>query len=129
MDKEVPAPEQPVNFERAEDFVTGYANNVQFESSAYDLKMVFGELSQTGSKVSIEQHTSVTVSWIQAKLLSYYLQIQIAGYELQHGKIRLPNNVLPIEPPPVPADYPDKETGEAFRQMVNQMRNEFLAKL
>ena len=128
MDQEKPQPDQAV-IEQVEDFVTGYANNIQLEPSSFDLKMVFGELSQTGGRVKIEQHTSITISWIEAKLLIYFLQIQIAGHELQHGKIRLPKNVLPAEPGPVPPDYPDKATGEAMRQMVSKMREEFLAEL
>lgn len=129
MDKETPTLEQQVHIEQAEDFVTGYANNIQFEPTSYDLKLVFGELSQTGGKVTIEQHTSITISWVEAKMLSYFLQIQIAGYELQNGKIQVPKNVWPVVPPPVPADIQDKETAEAMRQMVSEMREEFLAKL
>lgn len=50
MDKETPTLEQQVHIEQAEDFVTGYANNIQFEPTSYDLKLVFGELSQTGER-------------------------------------------------------------------------------
>jgi len=128
MDKETPPPDK-APIEKVEDFVTGYANNIQFEPSAFDLKMVFGELSQTGGEVKVEQHTSITISWSEAKLFSHYLHIQIAGYELQNGKIQLPKNVLPVEPPAVPPDYPDKEAAEAMREMVSKMREEFLAKL
>lgn len=41
----------------------------------------------------------------------------------------MPKNVWPVVPPPVPADFQDKETAEAMRQMVSEMRAEFLAKL
>jgi hypothetical protein len=90
MDKETPTPDQQVHIEQAEDFVTGYANNIQFEPTSYDLKLVFGELSQTGGKVTIEQHTSMTISWVEAKMLSYFLQIQIAGTNSKMERFKCP---------------------------------------
>ena len=129
MDEQTPTTDQPIQVERVEDFVAGYANNIQFEPSAWDLKIVFGELNQARGKLTIEQHTSMTVSWAEAKMLSYYLQIQIAAYELQNGKIQLPKSVLPPEAAPVPADAQDKETAEILRQMVIKMREEFLANI
>jgi hypothetical protein len=124
-----PRAEEKVVIERIEEFVTGYANNVQFEPTAWDLKMLFGELSQTGGRVTVAQHTSITIAWAEAKILSYYLRIQIAAYELQHGKIQVPKEVLPPVPTAVPANVQDKESAEVLRQIVGEMRAEFLANL
>src|SRR3990167_11504158 len=66
-----------LNFQHTDDFISLYANNVQFEQSAFDLKLIFGELNQAGGKALVDQHSSMTIPWGQAKLLLYYLQVNI----------------------------------------------------
>jgi len=56
-------------FARVEDFVNYYANNVQFEASSFDLKVIFGQLQQSHG-TQVLQECAVTVPWVQAKLLS-----------------------------------------------------------
>src|SRR5580698_4093433 len=94
--------QQPVtarSFWRNENYEALYANNVQFESTEWDLKMIFGELDM-GRKdgAGVEQHTAITVPWAQAKLLIYYLQLNVGIYEKIFGKIKIPDSVLPPEP-------------------------------
>ena len=61
-------------FTRAQEFLARYANNVNYETSVFDLKIVFGELVQPlGKKAFIEQHTSVTLSWLEAKIAALFL--------------------------------------------------------
>src|SRR6266851_907863 len=80
-----------------EEMTTDYANNVMFEPSIWDLKLIFGEFSQrTGS---VDWHTSITLPWAQVKLMIYYLQANVAAYEINEGKIRVPNPALPPEWP------------------------------
>lgn len=76
-----------------DDFATLYANNVTLEANAMDLKMVFGEIDL--GKQLVEQHTSVTIPWVQAKIIAYYLAVFIAQQEAVNGKIRIPAGVLP----------------------------------
>ncbi len=121
MTEEPPTPEQRT-FKRIDDFVTGYANNVQFEPSAWDLKMVFGELSQIPGNVSIEQHTSITVSWPEAKMMSYYLQVQILIHEFLNGRIQVPKNAWPLPYAPKAVEAEDAEAVQAIQVMVNKMR-------
>ena len=46
-------------YQRDEEFAYLYANNVRFESSAFDLKMIFGELDQSGKDgLTVIQHTA-----------------------------------------------------------------------
>jgi hypothetical protein len=85
--------------QRSDDFASTYANNVMFEQSVWDLKIIFGELDQTEGIV--DQHTAITLPWTGAKLALYYLATQIAGHEAVNGKIHIPEAVLPPEPPPL----------------------------
>jgi len=73
-------PASQSQFERDEDFLPVYANNVLFEPSVWDLKMIFGQLDQSEGKAVVEQHTAVTIPWAQAKVLSYYLQVNLTAY-------------------------------------------------
>src|SRR5712671_4562050 len=85
-------------FEPTEDFLRDYANNVMFEPSFWDLKMIFGQLDQQEMPATVVQHTEMTVPWATAKLMSYFLQVFLAIHESDNGKIKLPPNVLPPLP-------------------------------
>lgn len=102
------------NFTRIEDFVSLYANNVQFEQSEFDLKLIFGQLDQVEGKTRVEQHGSVTISWLQAKIFLYFLQLNLAGYEHLHGKIKVPDSLLP---PPIELPT-EQEVDPALREMA-----------
>jgi hypothetical protein len=80
-------------FARGDEFESLYANNVTLEATALDLKMVFGEIDLR--RQLVEQHTAITIPWVQAKILSYYLGIFIAQHEAQSGKVTIPASVLP----------------------------------
>lgn len=75
-----------------------YANNVRFETSGWDLKLLFGQLQQHGGQAHIEWHTAMTLPWRQAKLMSYFLQLNLALYESNNGKIHLPESMVPVAP-------------------------------
>lgn len=118
---------------RAEDFVSRYANNIQFESSAFDLKVVFGLLDQSGApkfeKASVEQHTAISLSWIEVKLLIFFLQLHLDGYEAENGKVKIPINALPAEPPAaLPPQFDTPESRESLER-IRKMRAAFLADL
>jgi hypothetical protein len=119
----------PLQFERGDDFESLYANNVQFELSSWDLKMIFGQLDQSGGRVTVKQHTAITIPWTQAKLGLYFLQANIAAYEIIHGKIKVPSDVLPPElPPPLPGTE-NEEPAKTVREMLLKLREQFLANL
>jgi Protein of unknown function (DUF3467) len=80
-----------------------YANNIYFEHSAWDLKLIFGHLDQREGKVVIRQNTAITLPWTQIKLLSDWLRGHLETYELANGKVRIPSNAIPSElAPPTP---------------------------
>ena len=80
-------------FSRGEEFESLYANNVTLEATGLDLKLVFGEIDLRQQLV--EQHTAITIPWVMAKILSYYLGIFIAQHEAQSGKVMIPPSALP----------------------------------
>jgi len=118
-----------LQFKRIDDFISLYANNIQIEQTAFDLKLVLGELDQSQGKVRVEQHSSVTISWGQAKLLVYYLQLNIAGYELQMGKVKVREDLVPA---PFPQLSPEQEKDPKIRELFNilkSIREQFVSNL
>ena len=89
-----------LKFERSEEFVSLYANNVRFESSVWDFKLVFGELEQGKGDALVEQHTAITLSWPQTKVLAYFLTINTLIHQSQNGHVHIPNSVKPPRPDP-----------------------------
>lgn len=118
-----------LQFKRVEDFVSLYANNVQIEQTAFDLKLVFGELVQSQRPALVEQHSSVTLSWPETKLLSYYLQLNIASYEIQMGKIKIREDLIPIALPQLsPEQEKDPKIQELFA-VAKRLHEQFIASL
>jgi len=85
-------------FSRAENFLARYANNVNYETSVFDLKFVFGELVQPiGKTPYVEQHTALTVSWLEAKIAALFLSMNVAMHENKFGTLNIPNGTLPAD--------------------------------
>ncbi len=105
-------------YERADDFSAVYANNVQFEASVWDLKIIFGLLEQSISPLAVKQHTSVNVPWAQVKLMAYYLQVNLVFHEAQHGRIPLPEGLIP----PPPDDWEKGSEDPVAKDIANFMR-------
>jgi len=92
-------PDAPgIKFEREEDFTTLYANNTQFEASAWDLKIIFGQLDQSKADALIQQHTAMTLSWTHAKLMAYFLLVNVIAQQARTGFISVPPAVIPRRP-------------------------------
>jgi hypothetical protein len=108
----------------SEDLATEYANNTFFQPTIWDLKILFGELSPLAK--SIEWHTSITLPWAQAKIMAYYLELNVAAYELRQGPIKVPSQSLPQEPPPPPTKDP---TDQALWELLKERRQKFLESL
>ena len=104
-----------------------YANNVYFEQSVWDLKLIFGQLDQREGKVLIKQHTAITLPWTQVKLLSYWLKGHLEAYEMANGKIHVPANGIPPElaPPSEELKKSDPNVEKIFA-LFNRLRNEFI---
>jgi uncharacterized protein DUF3467 len=95
-----------------------YANNAMFEVSAWDLKILFGQLDQQPEKSRIDWHTSVTMPWMQAKIFMYYLRLNIAYYEMHFTPVNTPERVIPALPaPPAEADAKAHVLFETYKKI------------
>jgi hypothetical protein len=110
-----------------DELTSDYANNTFFEPSVWDLKIVFGEWS--GRANSIDWHTSITLPWAQAKLMAYYLEVNVAAHELRMGKIPFPSSMVPQEPPPPPDSDKDDPASRALFEVVKDLRQKFIDSL
>jgi hypothetical protein len=81
-----------------EDFATRYANNAQFESTIWDMKVTLGQTDVAEGPNVVVQHTAITMPWPYVKIFSYLLQVQIAAREAEDGHIPVPRNI--VVPPP-----------------------------
>jgi hypothetical protein len=101
-----------------DDVIPVYANNVRFEMTAWDLRILFGQLMPLSEgKGLVDWHTDVTIPWAQAKLMHLYLGINLTLYERENGKITIPSAVLPapITTPPEGIDTSNPEAIETFK--------------
>lgn len=91
----------PLQLRQIEEFVSRYANNVGIEVSVWDLKLLFGQLQQPPGQLGfVENHTAITIPWLQVKILSLYLQLNLILHEAWNGKIAVPQSIMPhIQPP------------------------------
>ena len=115
----------PVKMEHTEDFETRYSNNVKFESTVYDLKLVFGESDLSGPAEVIRQHTGITIPWPLAKLMAYYLTANVLMQEAAIGII-VPSQVHPPELPPPPKDLAGNPRIMEARSKVLKLRDAFI---
>jgi len=125
-------PQSPTaaTFQRTANCISGYANNVRFESTVHDLTLVFGQSDlSTGTEV-IKQHTAITIPWTVAKLALYYLGININFHELYNGGIPVAPNQIPPAFPEPSADTraKDPHAVEAFN-LGQKLRDEFISAL
>lgn len=128
MEEQEPATTQS-DFIRSEDFFSYYANNVRFEQSLFDLKLVFGQLDQAEGDAKIVQDVSVTIPWLQAKLCLYWLQLNLALYEEINGSISIPENLLPPVPSEPTGDQKNEPNAERIWELVTKMREQFVESL
>lgn len=73
---------------RSADYVSVYANNAQLQMSAFDARIIFGEVSADTQQ--IEQKVSVIMSLHHAKVFAQMLFDNLKNYEEQVGELKLP---------------------------------------
>lgn len=126
----IPAPAAKLEIRRDVDFVARYANNVQLESSAWDMKLIFGLLDlHDAEKQTIEQHTSMSLAWPEIKVFLYLMRLHLALYEQENGKVKIPATGIPAEIPELIPPQFDNPKGRKAIELVRKMRAEFLASL
>lgn len=126
-DNNQPAPSMGMaQAQRVEDFIEAYANNVRFEPTVYDLKIVFGETDLSSGTEITRLHTSITLPWALVKLALFFLEVNVKAHEITNGKIAIPPNQIPPLPPSPP---PNDATAEKVHEAVIKIREEFLSRL
>jgi hypothetical protein len=80
---------------RPKDFPEIYSNQIFYESSVWDLKILFSILDQSGPAAVTRTRAAVTVPWAQVKLMLYFLQVQLWAHEVDHGPVAVPRQVRP----------------------------------
>jgi len=99
---ETTRPQSAIEYRKADDFASAYANNAFLESSLWDLRVIFGQNDQQLGENVVVQHTAMTLPWAQIKVMIYFMQTHLLAHEIQNGRIMIPPNlILPIpeEPP------------------------------
>jgi hypothetical protein len=89
------------------------------------LKLTFGEVDndlKTG-QAFIEQHTSISLPWLQVKIMHYFLTLQLGVFELSHGPIPVPVGVRP--PVPDPSIVGTDPANQAVFDFIAKTRAEF----
>jgi hypothetical protein len=122
------APEtKGIQYKRREDFVELYANNTQLLSSIWDIHIAFGQLDQSIGPNTIVQHSAVTLSWPQAKVLLYFLQMHVTGHEVEHGRIVVTKGLIPEFPTQLPKNAEKNATIEKSWKILRKLYEEFIA--
>ena len=112
------------NYSKAAGYFELYANNVFFETNVWDLNLVFGLLDQEQSMPPFKRLGSVHVPWQQAKIMAYYLMINIAWQERTYGPINVPESVRPAPFEDFAKTLPDNETTKALIKRAQELRAE-----
>ncbi len=121
-------PQEPTKLDANVELETDYANNVLFEPSVWDLKMIFGEFSARTN--AVDWHTSITLPWAQAKLAHFYLGLNIALHEFNRGlAAEVPIPMIPPEMPPVPEAEKNNPASQAMHDFAVAYRAKFLENL
>jgi hypothetical protein len=91
--------------------------------------MVFGELDVRDGDGFVRQHTAMTVSWVQAKLMIYFLSLHVYVHELTEGKIAIPSGALPPAPTPPVGDLENDPIAIQVYEHIKKAHEEFVASL
>jgi len=78
-----------------------YANHIQMGQTPYDVRIVFGEITNADDKtVEVTQRCQVTMAWLEAKVLADFLSSQVRIFEEGNGPIQ--TDFAPLMNAPLP---------------------------
>jgi len=102
-----------------------YSNTLHFDASDLDFTILFGQARPfPPDPSSVDWRAAVTLPWVTAKLLSYYLQINLKIYESEHGEVEIPVTMLPPVPGPKDSEATNRNDIVDF---VEKLRAELLS--
>jgi hypothetical protein len=108
---------------RAPGFVERYSNHVRFESSFWDLKILFNIYDQSTDPASYPTHTAIHLTWPQAKLMAHYLYMNVLFHEAAAGEAAtaIPDSMAP-NPMQVPEKLKDDPKALTLVERVERLR-------
>ena len=109
--------------DRTRDFVERYANNVRFESTFWDLKILLGVYDQSVPRPNFFVHTAMHLPWAQAKLVAYYLYMNTLFHEASSGEIPIPAGMIP-DKLQLPETMKDDPKAQALVERLERLRND-----
>jgi hypothetical protein len=101
-------PQRPLKEESPRHFEL-YAQNVNFDNNAWDLTLLFSMLNRNQGGARFIQIGAIHIPWSQAKLMLFYLTVNIMFHELEHGPIQIPKGMAPGPPEDLQRFLPDTE--------------------
>jgi hypothetical protein len=113
----------------ADDYFEVYANQVLYEASAWDLKIIFGALDQSTGTAKMKKTLAVNIPWAQIKLALFSLRLQLAVEEMEDGKIQIRPSLLPPEAPALTKEQEADPKAKAVHEAYTRIREEFLREL
>jgi len=81
---------------KAPGYASIYANNVAYNTNAFDFTIIFGEVDEFNpqtNEVTIDQKVKVLMAPVQAKLLRDALVKAVADYEEKFGEVLDVNSI------------------------------------
>ena len=125
---EANATETQQNIQRTADYTETYANNVHYESSVWDLKVLLGRLDQSSGLSITKQFLGVSIPWMQVKLMIHHLQVNLTIHEAYNGPVAIRNDLLPKLPQVTDEQLKDP-LFKATVEKIAELHNKFLSSL
>ena len=107
---------------RLPDYWEDYSNYTRYESSVWDLKLVFGKLDQSTNPHTVNQFGAVSLPWPQVKILIYLLQVNLLFHERANGKVNVPESVMPASFASYAPQIAKEPGGEELLKQLEQLR-------
>jgi hypothetical protein len=117
----------PLEYKRVDPFRNEYADNVFLESTAWDLKMVFGQIDLSLGPNNVVQHSGITLPWAQVKVLQYFLRVHLIAHEIQYGHASIPPGIIQEFPAPTKEQIKEFPRAMELHKTLGKLREEFLA--
>src|SRR5262245_7106151 len=116
--------DKPPSLVKTPNFIELYANNVRLETSVWDLRLILGALDQSDmNDVQVRVSGTVNIPWRQAKLLAYFMVMNMLYHEASNGHITLPAGLI-TQDFPVIDELKDDPKAIDLVARINRLREE-----
>jgi hypothetical protein len=117
-----------VQYRRIAEFAEEYANNTLFETSNWDMKIIFGQLDQSLGPNVVLQHTAITMPWPQVKVLVYFLSLNLLFHEARAGRVQILAGLVPDMSQRMPKELREEGiTSEETWRAAQKLYEDFIA--